>query len=344
MNINRIIIVSSIVSTLIFGQSCVSSRKYEDIKKEKDTAVKKEFDCKKTNEQLKDTVESVKALNLKQKKSINELSADTALLGTSNRKINVLYKQINDAYERLLQKVKELEGQNRMKTDEYQQELIAARKRLLEQEDDLKKRVIATQKLEDANADVKKQLETVKSDLVSREAKLAELQSVLRMKDSMVNNLKNTVQKALLGYKDKGLVVSVKNGKVYLSVDEKLLFSSGKYEVNPTGKTALNDVAGILKNEKDVNIMVEGHTDNVPYKTSNTAAVIKDNLDLSVIRATEVSKILINGGIGSDRITAAGRGDTKPVSENVSAEGRAKNRRTEIILTPKLDELFKILE
>jgi chemotaxis protein MotB len=125
-------------------------------------------------------------------------------------------------------------------------------------------------------------------------------------------------------------------------MEDKLLFQSGKYTINANGKDALLKLAQVLNQKGDINIMVEGHTDNVPYKSNGS--VIKDNLDLSVLRATEVSRILsTDGKIEARRIIAAGRGDTQPLEDNSTSEGRAKNRRTEIILTPKLSELFKML-
>jgi chemotaxis protein MotB len=134
----------------------------------------------------------------------------------------------------------------------------------------------------------------------------------------------------------------MKNGKVYVSMDEKLLFRSGSYEVDARGRQALKELAGVLVANKDVNIMIEGHTDDVPYRSG---PVIKDNWDLSVLRATSVLKILLEGGnIAPDRLTAAGRGEFQPVDRAKTAEARSRNRRTEIILTPNLDELLKILE
>lgn len=123
---------------------------------------------------------------------------------------------------------------------------------------------------------------------------------------------------------------------------KKLLFRSGSYEVDARGKQALKDLAGVLERNKDVNIMIEGHTDDVPYRSGE---VIKDNWDLSVLRATAVMKILLSSGnIAPERLTAAGRGEFQPVERTKTSEARSRNRRTEIILTPKLDELLKILE
>jgi chemotaxis protein MotB len=136
--------------------------------------------------------------------------------------------------------------------------------------------------------------------------------------------------------------VKQKNGKVYVSMEESLLFASGKYEVTAKGADALKKLSKVLESNVDINIMVEGHTDNVPYKGTDQ---LLDNWDLSAKRATTVVRILLNGsGINPERITAAGRSEYAPIDKANTPEARSKNRRTEIILSPKLDELLKIIE
>jgi chemotaxis protein MotB len=189
-------------------------------------------------------------------------------------------------------------------------------------------------------ADKEKSINDLQLNLKQKETRVNELQAVLNSKDSAVNALKNSLTKALLGYKDQGLSIAVKNGKVYVSMDEKLLFASGSIVVDKKGKEALLEFAKAINSQVDVGIMIEGHTDNVPIK----AGQIKDNWDLSVLRATSIVRFLTEDGkIDPTRIIASGRGEFLPVAENKSAENRAKNRRTEIILTPKLNELFEIL-
>ncbi len=169
-----------------------------------------------------------------------------------------------------------------------------------------------------------------------------ELKAVLARKDSAVLALKAKVQDALLGFENNGLTIEQKNGKVYVSLDESLLFASGKYDIEKKGKEALNSLGAVLEKNSDVNVLVEGHTDNVPY---NGSGILKDNWDLSVKRATSVVKIILEkNDINAQRLTAAGRADYIPIASNDTKEGRAANRRTEIILTPKLDELMKLLE
>ncbi|MGV3503798.1 MAG: OmpA family protein [Adhaeribacter sp.] len=188
----------------------------------------------------------------------------------------------------------------------------------------------------------KEKVNQLSSDLKAREARLLEMQRILAEKDRAVNNLKNTVSKALLGFKAADLSVNVKNGKVYVSLSEQLLFKSGSTKVDPKGQEALAKLAQALKDQPDVNVLIEGHTDNVPI--ARGTAGMKDNWDLSVLRATEIARLLTGAGLPAQRVTAAGHSEFMPVVANTSTTNRQQNRRTEIILTPKLDELFQILE
>jgi chemotaxis protein MotB len=182
----------------------------------------------------------------------------------------------------------------------------------------------------------------LKSELEARNMRLTELETILYKKDSAVNSLKESVSKALLGFEGNGLTVQIKNGKVYVSLEEKLLFKTGSSTVDSKGVQALQKLGKVLEANKDVNIMIEGHTDDVPFVKGSS---IKDNWDLSVMRATEVVRILLeNSRIDPLRLTASGHGEYMPVDPGKTVEARTKNRRTEIILTPRLDELFKILE
>ena len=185
-------------------------------------------------------------------------------------------------------------------------------------------------------------LRVAEKELEERNARLIELQNILAQKDEAVQALKQKVMDALTGFHNNGLTVHEKNGKVYVSLDEKLLFKTGKWDVDPNGQKAIKQLGNVLAENPDINIMVEGHTDNVPMHGSGE---VKDNWDLSVMRATAVTKILTeNKQIDPVRIIAAGRSEYLPLSSDDTAEGRQMNRRTEIILTPKLDELLKLIE
>ncbi|NJN42266.1 MAG: OmpA family protein, partial [Flammeovirgaceae bacterium] len=131
-------------------------------------------------------------------------------------------------------------------------------------------------------------------------------------------------------------------GKVYVSLAEQLLFGSGSIVVDSKGVNALQQLAKAIKDQRDIQIMVEGHTDNVPV--SKKSQYMQDNWDLSVMRATSITKILTNAGVSPNQITASGKGEYYPLTPNASAESKQKNRRTEIIITPNLDELFRLLE
>ena len=165
---------------------------------------------------------------------------------------------------------------------------------------------------------------------------------MLANKDKAVQDLKNKISSALLNFKENDITVQVKNGKVYVSLAEQLLFGSGSIAVDAKGVTALQQLAKAIKDQKDINILVEGHTDNVPI--SKKSQYMEDNWDLSVMRATSITKILTKAGLSPQQITASGRGEFVPLAANDSPQNKQKNRRTEIIITPDLDELFKILE
>jgi chemotaxis protein MotB len=185
------------------------------------------------------------------------------------------------------------------------------------------------------------QLEKAEEDLFERESKLRELQSLIKQRDSSMNALRERVEQSLLGFKDSGLEIEVKNGKVYVKMSNQLLFKSGSTVIDQRGRDALSQLATVLTQQTDISVMIEGHTDNKPINNARIA----DNWDLSVLRSTEVARILtIENGIDPKRIIASGRSEFMPTDEADTQEARAKNRRTEIILSPKLDELFNLVK
>jgi chemotaxis protein MotB len=177
--------------------------------------------------------------------------------------------------------------------------------------------------------------------LKEREQALNELRDVIARQDSITKRLNDVIRNALLGFNSDELSVEVKNGKVYVSMSDKLLFKSGSAAVEAKGKEAIKVLAGVLDKNRDIDILIEGHTDNVPIKT----AVYRDNWDLSVARATSIVRILTEEyKIEPIRLTASGKGEFSPRATNETPEGRALNRRTEIILSPKLDEIMQLLK
>lgn len=204
---------------------------------------------------------------------------------------------------------------------------------------------IKEQLLKELEANVAAQRQDVnqlQAELEARNARLMEMEEMLYQKDRVLDDLREKVAEALMGFEGQGLTVTRKDGKVYVSLDEKLLFKSGSTVVDPNGVRALKQLAVVLANNPEINIMIEGHTDDVPFRKGSS---VKDNWDLSVLRATSIVRILLDGsGITPTRLTVAGRGEFLPVDPAKTPEARRKNRRTEIILSPDLSEVFEILE
>jgi len=198
--------------------------------------------------------------------------------------------------------------------------------------------------LQNQNASVHKDLNALSSStemtIADQATRLKNLQNIIQSQKDVLSRLKNSISDALMKYKTDELSVSIKDGSVYVSLSEKLLFKSGSAVVDPKGVAALRSLALVLNSTKDINVLIEGHTDNVPIKT----ALFKDNWDLSTSRATSIVRILTkDNGFDSRRITSSGRSEFRPLNPNDSPEGRAGNRRTEVILSPDLNELYKML-
>jgi len=260
---------------------------------------------------------------------VNERDRLCASLSAKEKENVQLKNNIND----LSTKLKEL-------TDSYN-DLISREKDLQSKYSNLiNENLSQTGKLNQALKAKSDELDNKEKLLQDRERALDEMRQIIARQDSITRMLNCILHNALLGFNSDELSVEIKNGKVYVSMSDKLLFRSGSVTVEDKGKEALKLLGEVLFKNPDIDILVEGHTDNVPIKT----AVFKDNWDLSVVRATTIVRILSNDyKINPTRMTASGRGEYFPKTANDSAEGRAKNRRTEIILSPKLDELMKIL-
>lgn len=210
---------------------------------------------------------------------------------------------------------------------------------LLANIDKYKDEVTAKEKILNAQRD---SLEIAKANLATQQKRLEDMQNILAQKDAEVKALKDKVSAALKGFEGSGLNVHEQDGKVYVSMEDKLLFASGSWTINTDGMEAIKKLAKVLETETEISVLIEGHTDNVPYKGT---AQVKDNWDLSVMRATSVVKALLqNGNISPVRLSASGRSEYLPVDKSGTPEARAKNRRTEIILTPNLDKLFELIQ
>jgi chemotaxis protein MotB len=182
-------------------------------------------------------------------------------------------------------------------------------------------------------------IEISKMTIADQAKRLLNMQKIINAQRDIMSNLKKTVADALVGFTPEELSVEIKNGNIYVSLQEKLLFKSGSDQVDPKGREALQKLAPVLNNNPDINVNIEGHTDSIPIKGK-----FADNWALSVSRATSIVRILtIDYGVDSHRVIASGRGEYFPVAVNSLDEGRSRNRRTEIILSPNLTELFKLL-
>lgn len=251
------------------------------------------------------------------------------MLDTKDKEISSLKNDLN-----------ELSVDHKNLTDEFNS--LSARNQELhtKYENLINESLSQADKLNRALRDKSDELYAKEKLLSERERTLDEMKKIIDRQDEINKRLNSTLRNALLGFNPDELSVEVKNGKVYVSMSDKLLFKSGSAAVEDKGKEALKLLAGVLDKNPDIDILVEGHTDNVPIKT----AVYKDNWDLSVARATSIVRILTTDHkIAPTRVTASGRGEFFPKATNDTPEGRAKNRRTEIILSPKLDELLRLL-
>lgn len=299
---------------------CVTAKRYDDLQARQQTEAQArtaaEAQTRQAKADLQKANDQLAELRLDQKR----LTADSTQTGSALRRTRVLYTQLTDSYDKLLKN---------------------SDRALADRNNDYGKlaKDLATREAELGALDVS--LQKSKAELATREARLTELTQALADKDKAVNDLKARVSKALLSFNSSDLQVKLKDGKVYVSLSEQLLFKSGSSKVDPKGQEALKKLATVLQEQRDVNVVVEGHTDNVPMRPTGG---IQDNWDLSALRATDIARLLTASGVEPSRITASGRSQYVPVAANDTPQDKALNRRTEIILTPKLDELFQILD
>jgi chemotaxis protein MotB len=318
----------------VISISCVPSRMHNELKAKKSACDKENEELKAANLQLNTRQGELSAMVEDLKIRIKALESDTTIKGQELRDLRGNFEKLNNTYQTLLK-----DGPNAASNTEATRQLIRdlqkTQEQLQKKEDELSRKAKMLSLKEDS-------LSLISGELSMKNRRLAELEQMLASKDSAVKALRNSVAKALLGYQDKGLSVEMKNGKVYVMMEERLLFATGSTVVDPKGVEAIRDLGKVLEKNPDINIQIEGHTDNVPMHGTGE---IKDNWDLSVMRATSVVKILLTGStINAIRITAAGRGEFMPVDKANTTEGRKKNRRIEVILSPKLDEILKLLE
>ena len=302
--------------------SCVSKKiyqdlenKYADLKKEHNALSDENGLLKTDKNQLELDKNNLQTELDKTKAERDKLAADYAATKKSLDNLKASYaaleKDSNDALEANINKNRQLLA-----------ELEAKQKALAAEQDRLNK---------------------LKKDLEASSTRLAELEKMMADKEALMNKLKETLSKSLKAFEGKGLTVENRNGKVYVSMENKLLFESGSWTVGTEGKKAVKLVGDVLGQNPDISVLIEGHTDNDKI-TGTIGGGVENNWDLSTKRATAIVNILSeNKAIDKKNLTAAGRGEYAPLMSNETAEGKAKNRRIEIILTPKLDEISKML-
>ena len=313
----------TLVGGIFVLSSCVTKQKYNECQSDLATCNTERENLAAQKINLNNRVIELETVAGKMKSQIRQLEADTTLLGSKNRDLNDAYRKMQADYDELLSSYKAMSVGSKKDAEAMLARLQEAQSKLDEKE---------------------KELKLLSEDLDKKSAKLQELQAILDKKDADVLALREKIKRALQGFEGSGLQVTEKNGKVYVSMDEKLLFASGRFNIDEKGKEALKALAKVLESDEGISITVEGHTDNVPFSPASSAQ-IRDNWDLSVMRATTVVKTILEyGKINPMRLTASGRGQYVPVDEEDTKEARAKNRRTEIILTPQLDALFEILK
>lgn len=317
MNIKTI---SAGVLALALMTSCVSKKVYTDLET-------KYADLKKENRTLADENEAIgkekNELDLKSK----DLQAQLDKLKAERDKLSKDYASTKSGLDKMQSSYNDLEkssGETNASISKKNRELLA--------ELEAKGKALAAEQ---------ERLNKLNAELKERSQRVDELEGMIAAQEAGLKKLKETLSKALNGFEGKGLTVEQKNGKVYVSMENKLLFGSGSWTVGTEGKKAVVEVGKVLASNPDISVLIEGHTDNVAYAGNGQ---ITDNWDLSTKRATAIVHILKeNKNVDPKNLTAAGRSEYAPIAGNESAEGKSKNRRIEIILTPKLDEISKML-
>jgi chemotaxis protein MotB len=324
------------ISTLLLVlSSCVTPKIHNALVGEHDATKSALTTQEKKVLQLNGTIEEQEGTIISLKSQISEMRNDSVQNGFALSTLQSKYDALSDAYDLLTSKNSRYMADKAKETKKLLEQLEQAQSELFAKEDELNKLSASLDAKED-------ELKLAQEELDARSARVTELETIINKKDSIVTALKSSISKALIGLEGEGLTVVQKNGKVYISLEEDLLFASGKYEVNSGGVSALSKLSTALASQKDLEILVEGHTDSIPL---SGRGLVKDNWDLSVMRATNVVKVLLKTpSLDPLQLTAAGRAEFVPIATNKTKEGRSANRRIEMILSPNLDDLFELLE
>jgi len=331
-----ILYILGFFALVAFSVSCVSGKKFSSLQDTSKKFMNERDAFKSDNIGLEMQNKELTAKLATLQKQVGSVQQEITTAQNERDKAVEDYNRISSKYTELQNAQEDLIKGNVKETQKLLAQLEEAQSNLQKKEDLLRQL--------GQNLDTKKaSLDELTNELEKRNARLAELEKILDAQKRIVQDLKNKVSEALLGFENNGLTVTMKNGKVYVSLDEKLLFKSASWDIDANGKNALKKLAGVLEKNTDIQVTIEGHTDNVPYNPGNSQ--LKDNWDLSVKRATTVIRVLLDGsGIDAKRLTAAGRSQYSPVDERNTDDARQKNRRTEIVLTPDLTELYKLID
>ena len=320
---------------LFLVSSCVAPKIHNSLLSEHETANNKLSASEKKVLQLNNDLEEKEGKIFILETQLSELRNDSVQNGKALTFLQDKYNELSDTYDLLTSKNSRYMADKAKETKKLLEQLEQAQTALFEKEDELNN-------LSNSLGIKEEELKLAEQELSARSIRVTDLETIINRKDSMVTALKKSISKALIGLEGEGLTIEKRNGKVYISLEEDLLFASGKYVVNSGGVTALNKLATALSTQTDLEILVEGHTDNIPLSGKG---LVKDNWDLSVMRATNVVKVLTkNQSLNPLQLTAAGRAEFVPIASNETKEGRSSNRRIEMILSPNLDDLFDLLE
>ncbi|MCX6300616.1 MAG: OmpA family protein [Bacteroidia bacterium] len=331
----KLFLISAVLLVAISAISCVSGRKFKSLQDTSKQFMNERDDFKTDNISLEMANRELETKIALLEKDMSGTREEIESVKAERDKALEEYNSISAKYNDLQNAQEDLIRGNVKETQKLLAELQAAQANLQAKEDLLRQ-------LEETLDTKKASLDELTFELEKRNARMLELEKVLDAQKKIVQDLKNKVSEALLGFENNGLTVTMKNGKVYVSLDEKLLFKSASWEIDANGRNALKKLSGVLERNPDIQIMIEGHTDNVPYNPGS--GQLRDNWDLSVKRATTVVRTLLEGSkIDPKRLTAAGRSEYIPVDPANTSDARQKNRRTEIVLTPDLTELYELI-
>ncbi len=339
--INRHAVIILLVTTVFIFNACVPAKKYDELLTKRERCEKENMNQKKEIEQLTTQVNELKKDNYNKDSLINKLHADSQKLSDVYRNLNIEYSELTKNYDLLEKKYKQCMLGNENATQQLLIQLEKTRSQLLLKEDSLKILESKLNTRQEGLDELNKLLLSTQSKLDEKQRKIDELEALLNKRKDDIQKLKDDIANALFAYEKNGLSVTRRGGKIYVTLEENLLFESGSAEIDERGRQALAELSKILASNKDIDITIEGHTDSDPYIGSN---VIKDNWDLSVLRATAVVRVLLNhSDIDPKRLVPCGRSKYIPVDQAKTAQAKQKNRRTEIILTPRLDKILDII-